>query len=389
MSGNASRYSAAIMAHPRRAEPARRLADELAGQSCEAEIIFDPDPDGPPTALRTAARAWQHCPPGVSHHLVLQDDVTIAPGLAGAVATAITQHPQAALALFANSTSWNGAASRVALLAGYGWVPSVPDEWFPTMAAVMPCAMAHEFAALTERNVQVKDLGDDLLLARFLADRGYCGLVRTANLVEHCELTSIVGNDDQGIRRSVCFWPGAGEAAGSAVGEVPAWPNFAYRRSLLRMPSGHGRQRWQTRTRSEQLAITGISWPEVGVLSRQVYADLTRLPERRARCHRFLRELCLACITLGWAVAATRGPDSASSLPRSPRADAALRAYVEAGLSHQPAIDQWAGELGLLTEFAARIVELGRRLPAATGSQEDQRIESGVGKLCDSHAGGI
>lgn len=375
MSGEARGYSAAIMAHPRRAAQARRLAAQLAGQSCDAEIIFDPDPNGPPTALRTAARAWRHCQPGVSHHLVAQDDVTAAPGLADAVATAITQHPQAALALFANSTSWNGAASRVALLAGYDWIPSVPDEWFPAMAVVMPCAMAHEFAALTERNLQVRDLGDDLLLARFLAMRSYPGLIRTANLVEHCELPSIVGNDDQGIRKSVCFRPvpqSAGEAAGGAVGEVPAWPNFAYRRSLLRLPSGHGRERWQTRTRSEHLAITGISWPEVGLSARQVYANLTRLPERRARCHRFLRELCLACVTLGWAAEAMRAPGSAAA-PRPGLADTALRTYVEAGLSYQDTIDQWAGEFELLTEFAARMVELGRRLPAASGLLEDQR----------------
>lgn len=178
MSGDAWRYSTAIMAHPRRAEQARRLVGQLAGQPCDAEIIFDPDPDGPPTALRTAARAWRHCPPGVSHNLVVQDDATIAPGLADAVATAITQHPQAALALFATSTSWNGAASRVALLAGYDWITSVPDEWFPTVALVMPCAIAHEFADLAERNMQADDLGDDLLLARFLAERGYAGLVR-------------------------------------------------------------------------------------------------------------------------------------------------------------------------------------------------------------------
>lgn len=93
------------------------------------------------------------------------------------------------------------------------------------------------------------------------------------------------------------------------------------------------------------------------------------------------RELCLASVTLGWAAVAAvamRGPDSAPPLPRSCLAEAALRTYVEAGLSYRHAIDQWAGEFDLLMEFAARMVDLGRRLPAPSGRVVRSRPESEV-----------
>jgi hypothetical protein len=359
------RISLVVMAHPSRADAASRLVRQLDGT---AEIVFDPDPDGPPTALRTAARAWRRCPPGSSHHLVLQDDIAVAPTLVSSVTRAVRQHPAAALALYANSTSWNGAVARVGVLAGYQWVTSVPGEWFPTQGIVLPCRAAHEFADLARRHSGDGDgLGDDTLMAGFLAQRGHTGLIRTTNLVDHIGMPSIMGNDDQGIRRSVCFeadLPADG-VTGDHLAGLPAWPAFAYRRALLRMPSGHGRQRWQTRTRTEHLATVGISWPEIGTLAGKAYADLPVPPERRARCLRFLRELCLASYTLGWVVSAVPGSPASG---RSPLMAAALRSYVEAGLGYQRAVDLWTDHSDLLMELARHALEAGMSRGTGLGS---------------------
>jgi len=355
-------FTTVVMAHPRRAEAAYRLARSI-GPS--VRIIFDPDPNGPPSSSRTAARAWRYCDATVSHHLVVQDDVMALPSLVESVNRAIAAHPTAALAFYANSNSWHGAAARAALLAGYRWVSWVPQEYFPTVATVLPCDIAHEFAELAERqNAEDGDADgkdDDEVMRFYLASKEHPALVRTSALVEHRATPSIMGYDIAGIRRSVCLAEPDefSDTEQRCLWELTAWPNFAYRRALLRMPSTHSRTGLRTRTRANHLMTVSLTWDDVCALSDELWRELPKIPERNARARRYLRELCLASYTLGWALAAIQGP-VVKPLSWPPAADASLRSYAEGGLAYQSAVDLWADQSDIVINFMWRVLEIGR-----------------------------
>jgi hypothetical protein len=355
-------FTTVVMAHPRRAEAANQLARSI-GHG--ARVIFDPDPDGPPSSSRAAARAWRHCDSTVSHHLVLQDDVVPTPLLLESVARAISAHPDSALALYANSNSWHGGAARVALLAGYGWVSWVPLEYFPTVAAVLPCHIAHEFADIAEQQggaaIDSDDRKDDMLMRSFLESRKYRALVRTSALVEHKTMPSIAGNDVNEVRRSVCLAAPDefSTARESFLSGLLAWPNFAYHRARLKLPSKQGRSGFQTQEREDHLMAVGLHWDDLCAMAAELRLELPEIPARHATQQRFLQELFLASYTAGWSLAAVQGP-GARPPRRTPVAEAALRSYAEAGLTYQSAVEQWADHFGVLIDFMWRALELAR-----------------------------
>lgn len=355
-------FTTVVMAHPRRTEAANRLA---ASVGPGARVIFDPDPDGPPSSSRAAARAWRYCDGTAGHHLVLQDDVVPTPLLLESVGRAISAYPDAALALYANSSSWHGAAGRVALLAGFGWVDYVPLEYFPTVAAVLPCAVAHEFAELAERQSGLDGdedgAKDDMLMRTFLASRPCRALVRTSALVEHGTMPSIAGNDITEVRRSVCL--AAPDAFPAAVErrlpELPAWPNFAYGSAKLKTPAEHDPTSWQTLSRADHLLNVGLPWDEVCALADKLWPAPPGIADQNDTARRYLQELCLASYTAGWSLAAVQEPGSGPPA-RTPLTDAALRSYAEAGLAYESAVDLWAEHFDALIEFIWRALELGR-----------------------------
>src|SRR5213079_488995 len=118
------RISSAVMTHPRRLPRARELAATLGLDA----VVVDPDPDGPPSALRTALAAWGAAAPGATHHLVLQDDVSAPASLRDLVRRSVRRHPADALAFYAAWNTRNGSAVRLAALVGAGWVRGVPEE---------------------------------------------------------------------------------------------------------------------------------------------------------------------------------------------------------------------------------------------------------------------
>lgn len=226
--------SAAVMAHPRRLEEAGRLADAL--RPWRAEIAVDPDPDGPPTTLRTARAAWSRIGTGATHHLVLQDDVEPCRDFVRRVEAAAAEHPDAPLAFYANWNSWNGAATRAAALQGASWVPAVPGEWVPTLALLLP---RNDVAALLSA-VPAEDARpepDDVVVARELAARGRRVLISVPHLVEHVGSTSIMGNDRFGPRHSACFADDVQHAAAGRPGTARTLPEPP--RVLVHRPHGH------------------------------------------------------------------------------------------------------------------------------------------------------
>jgi hypothetical protein len=352
--------SMAVMTHPSRLDAAHRLAGAITGP---VTVVVDPQPDGPPSALRTAVRAWSHCPVDTTHHLVLQDDIRLAASFREQATEAARRHPGRLIALYANSTSWNGAAARAAMLAGYGWVATTPDDYFPTLATIMPCAVAHDFATYAGP-LSVTRCDDDQVLKMFIAMRGHRTALRVPNLVQHEEQPSLIGNDDQGIRRSVAFPGRLDSATGfSHLESLPGWPAFIRRRALLRMPSRLGGPRWRTLSRTQHLAELRVGWDRIAGPAECVLERLGRpLPERRAAARLFLRELRLAALSLGWVVA-TVGPHQ-EPIRRTRRSDVALTSYIEAGLGFDPAMLRWQSRFELLLEFADNAVDEGFALGA-------------------------
>lgn len=345
------RLSTTVMTHPRRAEPARRLAEATG-----ADLVVDPDPDGPPSALRTAAVAWSRCPEGTTHHLVLQDDVWPSAHLPAAVERALDRDPEQILALYQNLASWNGARARVAFLAGYSWLVPTLQDYFPTLAVVMPCAAAHLFAKHAEAFDPLRERDDDQVLARFLAQGGYRTAMSIPALVEHQELPSLSGYDHVGIRRSVCFQADVPLADERVLDGVPAWPMFVARQSMLKAPSRLGRERWQVMTRSAHLRLVGLTWSQVRDAAGDALSTVD-LVERRSKSRRFLNETWLAGHTLGWTLAQV----GASSVTRDPLRDDAVKTYLEAGLCYQGPVDLWQRNFPALLDFTWQAIEHGLR----------------------------
>ncbi|MBQ1080651.1 hypothetical protein [Nocardiopsis sp. B62] len=196
------RVSASVMSHPRRAESARRVAEHtglpLTG------LALDPDPDGPPTALRSATVAFGAAERyDTTHHLVLQDDVRLAEGFAGTVERYLDAHPGAAVSFFVEWGSRTATLARWAVFTGAGAVPVV-NPYVPTVALALPSGLSADLAGFLAAEGREEE-PDDREVLRFVRRTGTRALVAVPTPVEHEELPSLVGNSGHGARRSVCF----------------------------------------------------------------------------------------------------------------------------------------------------------------------------------------
>ncbi|MEU3404611.1 hypothetical protein ABZ766_11770 [Streptomyces sp. NPDC006670] len=199
------RLSVVVMAHPRRAAAARALAGRLSGLG--AAVVLDPEPDGPPNALRTALRAWSAVAPGATHQVVLQDDALPVEGFAERLHALVAAQPDAALSLFTEWGSRSSYALRIAAMSGHQLAPVV-DDYVPCVGLVLPAGVARGFEAHARAEARDGD-PDDLALLRYLVARGVRTLVPVANLVDHDNetTTSLVGNSVHGPRSAACLVP--------------------------------------------------------------------------------------------------------------------------------------------------------------------------------------
>jgi hypothetical protein len=221
------RLSGAVMAHPSRARAAHRLRAGLGALA--PELVFDPDPSGPPSSLRTARRAWSAAAPDATHHLVLQDDVAPCPGFADQVAAAARARPDDALAFFTEWGSRTAHMVRIAALTGAAWARAV-DEYLPAPALLLPARVARGFDEYAAAKAD-PDTPDDVVLDAYLRELGVACYVSVPNLADHLEAPSLTGNDHMGARRCVCL-PADGDprpdCTGSAVEALPLVPQFSW-----------------------------------------------------------------------------------------------------------------------------------------------------------------
>ncbi|WP_217170993.1 hypothetical protein [Streptomyces sp. AC512_CC834] len=192
------RLSAVIMAHPRRRAAAEALSAEH--PALAARVVTDPDPQGPPSALRTARLAWRSVAPGATHHLVLQDDAVLSPGFADTVRALTAARPRDSVSLFTEWGSRTANAVRAAALLGHAWAPVV-DDYLPSVALVLPAPLALGFDEYAAAKAG-PDATDDVTLLDHLRDVDK--VVPVAGPVDHANPPSLVGNDVMGPRSAAC-----------------------------------------------------------------------------------------------------------------------------------------------------------------------------------------
>ncbi|WP_144425389.1 hypothetical protein [Cellulosimicrobium cellulans] len=333
--------SVVVMHHPARGDVSDLVA---ACAPLDVRVVEDPEPDGPPSPLRTAKRAWAAVAPGATHHLVLQDDVTPVPGFAELVLRAVRARDRHAVALYSN---WNSPRNaylvRAAAAAGQAWAPLGHDEWVPTLGLVLPSDGARRLAAhLAALPDDERD--DDEAVVTFCAREGYPVVATLPHLLEHGDGPSLAGNDAHGARHATVpagdavdadAWDRPGldrEPSRSPATLRPVAVTLERSRCTLRVlrpgageplehPFGWGWDAWSwwlgvdpaTVAHDVSLLVAGAS-PELGRVSRDA-----------------LGELGAACWLLGHDVARTAWPPPAGPDAPAHRA-AAVRTWVLSGL---------------------------------------------------------
>ncbi|MFV0126194.1 hypothetical protein ACLGI4_00420 [Streptomyces sp. HMX112] len=207
MSDAPPRTSVAVMCHPARRD---RVADLVAAlHPLRPRLVWDPDPGAGPSPLRTAKLAWSDVEPWATHHLVLQDDVTLVPGFASHLASLVRSREKDAIALYVNWNSPHNAYHvRCAAVAGSPWAPLTLREWVPTLGLVLPAEEARGLAAYLKRFPD-SFCDEDELVAEYCEAAGISVVATVPHLLEHGTGPSVAGNDAHGRRKATVF---AGEA---------------------------------------------------------------------------------------------------------------------------------------------------------------------------------
>jgi hypothetical protein len=333
--------SVVVMHHPARGDVSELVR---ACAPLDVRVVEDPDPDGPPSPLRTAKRAWAAVAPGATHHLVLQDDVTPVPGFAELVLRAVRARDRHAVALYSN---WNSPRNaylvRAAAVAGQAWAPLGHDEWVPTLGLVLPAEgalrLAAHLAALPD-----DERDDDEAVVTFCAREGYPVVATLPHLLEHGDGPSLAGNDAHGARHATVP---AGDAVDPGAWDRPGLDREPSRSPATLRPVAVTLERSRCTLRllrpdaGEPLEHPfGWGWDAwswwLGVDPATVAHDVSLLvaaasPELRPVSRAAIVELGAACWLLGYDVARTdwstpAGPDAPA------HRTAAVRTWVLSGL---------------------------------------------------------
>jgi len=135
-----------------------------------------------------------------THHLVLQDDVELAPGFASQVGRLVARWPDQAIALYVNWNSpYNSYRVRCAAMAGRPWAPLAPWEWIPTLGLVLPARHARGVAAYM-RTLPDSYKSDDWAVAEYCMRHGVPAVAAVPHLLEHGRGMSVARNEWSPLR---------------------------------------------------------------------------------------------------------------------------------------------------------------------------------------------
>lgn len=187
------RVSIAIQHHPARADMIGPLLDRIGG---DVEVVTDPEPDGFRSPWRTYREALERTPDGVTHRLILQDDVTVCDGFADAVELASASRPLRLLTLFhGGQPRQNLPRIERGLAARQTWVAIDIRRWVPVVALMWPVHVIRPALDwIDEQHYPVRLRADDEIVGRAMNALGETVLACVPSIVQHEDMVpSLLG----------------------------------------------------------------------------------------------------------------------------------------------------------------------------------------------------
>lgn len=182
-----------VQHHPARAG----LLSGLLAAVPSATVVVDPDPNGPPSPWRSYAACLEAAADGgLTHALVVQDDVTLCYGFGSVLHEVVASRPARVLALWhggqprENLAAIDGAAAR-----GEGWAAYRSRRWVPTVALVWPARLVCPAVCwASEQRWPERVRADDEIVGRALTALHEPVLISVPSLVQHDDtVPSLVG----------------------------------------------------------------------------------------------------------------------------------------------------------------------------------------------------
>lgn len=198
--------SVAIQTHPLRSGLAASLAEEVG-----AEVVLDPEPDGPRSPWRCYREALSTSPADATHRVIVQDDATVCRSFRAALDLVVAARPEHLIALYVGGMPRRSAqAVMSACEAGETFaVMPAHDVWVPAVALVWPTSVIADVLAYTE-GVSAKVTADDSVIARAVRSLRLPYVATVPSLVEHLDNVPSVAHvgrrtGDTCWRMAVCF----------------------------------------------------------------------------------------------------------------------------------------------------------------------------------------
>jgi len=189
------RMSYCIMAHPKRVEHVSWMLRVLQGQGAQnVTVMYDRNGEG---AWKNSKRAWETADSAFTHHMVLQDDISMCKDFVEAASWCATLRPDAPISFFLPRKSTEEAIAK-----GLCWVSTRRFLW--AQAVIMPIGMAHDFLRWVSRHDDPTfGRHDDVRMAAFYAEKRLRVYVPVPTFIEHEGAEdSLMGNPNTAKRRS-------------------------------------------------------------------------------------------------------------------------------------------------------------------------------------------
>ena len=184
------KLSIAVMAIPERA---RGVGVLKRGLGSVVKVVWDHEHRG---TWWNAERAWRSMRGGATHHLVLQDDVTVCEDFPATVVAALAHAPYGPVGFYANVKEVEEARER-----GDSWVSYTWGLWGQAMC--LPAPMVGQFLRWQKLNVKPDYPWDDGRMSLFCEATGIRSHLTVPSLVDHMgDLRSSVGNRAPMARRA-------------------------------------------------------------------------------------------------------------------------------------------------------------------------------------------
>lgn len=189
--------SVVVQSHPKRVAMADSLASEL-----DAEVVFDPDPQGPPSAWRSYRACLEHATvSGCVHRLIVQDDATVSVGFLEAARAACAANPRAVVLFYVGGNAPRLVRHRIdwATARGEAYAAWPPHSWLPVVATSWPtCHLADVLDWIKSREWGGRFHADDAIAGEIVNHLNLDVVLTVPSLVQHADVAvSLVGTKNR------------------------------------------------------------------------------------------------------------------------------------------------------------------------------------------------